>query len=170
MQPAPPLPLAEYLAGVDFRAAQQRFAMRPDAPQGLAPERVYHRREFSITKFGVVDTMLVLKYIPPDQLSPEAVRWVGTAVFDFALANKSIWPRGFFGAVVAYPVCLTNMMHPAVATHMQLYQPTHWASFEFPAVIDLTQRQIAWYAGTPVWGWAYYDGFRRELASLCQPW
>lgn len=44
--------------------------------------------------------------------------------------------------------------------------PKHWASAEIPVVYDQGQGNLSYFEKTPVWGSAYYAGFRTEIQRL----
>jgi hypothetical protein len=39
----------------------------------------------------------------------------------------------------------------------------HWAAAEIPVAFDSATGQVCYFERTPVWGAAYYAGFRREI-------
>lgn len=164
-----PLPLDQYLQMVDYRAGAAGFVRHGAQPEKLQPQRLFHRRNVSITKFALLDTFVLLQYLPPADLTPEVVRAIGERTFEFGLKHKSFLPRGFFGGLVVYPVILSNVVPQGVHAFMQQHAPKHWSSFEFGAVVDLSVRQLICFSGTPLWGAFYYDGFRSELHSICAP-
>ena len=43
--------------------------------------------------------------------------------------------------------------------------PKHWASNEIPVVFDLADGNLCYLEKTPVWGAAYFAGFRREIEN-----
>jgi hypothetical protein len=87
--------------------------------------------------------------------------------FQFANKNKSApLPNGLFMSVFCYAVAITEGLDPALAQSIRDTSPTkHWAAFEIPIVYDLTTNDLCYFQKTPIWGAAYYAGFRREIQA-----
>jgi hypothetical protein len=51
----------------------------------------------------------------------------------------------------------------AVKTHAP---PRHWAAAEVPVVYDRGSGKLCFFEKTPMWGAAYYRGFRKEIAKF----
>jgi hypothetical protein len=137
---------------------------RIDAQVGDAP--VYRRRQFSITKFGLVDTFIVPTCVEGDLTSSKLSDFSSEA-FNVGLANKNFLPRGFGGLAIVYPLLVVENISDDVRRFVtQDYNPKHFASFEFPAVYSLAQNGLLTLEKTPVWGAAYYGGFRDEVRRL----
>jgi hypothetical protein len=47
--------------------------------------------------------------------------------------------------------------------------PKHWASAEIPVVFNLRSKELYFFEKTPLWGSAYYDGFRKMIKRLLAP-
>jgi len=161
-----------YLAAVEPRLVAGRFAaFSPPAPSGatLAGARVFHRREFVLARFGIVDAFFVFAAMAAADATPDAVRAFSSSAFELALSHKNWLPRGFGGSAVAHPVVVTRRAGAPLRDFMARHAPKHWASFEYPAVVDLEDGRLHLFTGTPIWGGIYYDAFRREVTAVAQP-
>ena len=55
--------------------------------------------------------------------------------------------------------------HPAESVRNDA-PPKHRAASEIPVVYDTTQRQLHYFEKTPMWGAAYYKGFRKQIGQF----
>ena len=79
-------------------------------------------------------------------------------------------PPGLFEAIGVYPVVLTDKLDPSLAQAIAHQAPSkHFAAFEFPAVYDRATNQLHYYQDTPLWGRAYYRGFRSTVQKYLAP-
>lgn len=124
-----------------------------------------HRSRFEITKFGMAEYFFTFAEIP--NLTVGILQQFSAASFQFAKANKSTsLPDGFFSATFCFAVAITAHVHPQFAEYLRATPPIkHWSAFEMPVVFDLAAGGLYYFMGTPVWGAAYYAGFRREVQS-----
>ena len=88
-----------------------------------------------------------------------------------ALDNKSCFlPRGFFNGVWAYAVAIVDSLDPATAEAVRTTAPAkHWSAAEIPAVVDLSTGELTVFEKTPIWGAAFYRGFRKNLRRFVAP-
>ncbi len=136
-----------------------------DKPEGV--DQVWMRRRFEITKFGLVDTFVLVRFVPGAELTTELFEEFSGAGFEFALEHKNFMPRGFGGMAIAHPLIVTDALPEPVADFVKTeYCPKHWASNEFPAIFDLGSGQLTRYEQTPAWGAAFYAGFRKQVDKL----
>ena len=62
-----------------------------------------------------------------------------------------------------FPFIITENIFAELANFMKsTYCPKHFGAAEFPSVIDLSTNYVYYYTTTPLWGYAYYSGFRRD--------
>ncbi|MFB6074600.1 MAG: hypothetical protein ABEJ89_06275 [Haloarculaceae archaeon] len=156
-------PFEAYVGSVGQRLGQRGYSRRQDGPQGYRTT-VFHRRTFSITKFGYVDYFVVVARF--DSLSPAEAEAFSEAAFRYGLSNKSALPRGLGGTVVVYPVILGQNLPNTVHQWASHYRNNHFAAFEFPVVADLGPNHLVYNADKPLWGRAYYSGFQ-TIADTC---
>ena len=135
----------------NYRAAGFRFAVR--------------RSRFEITKFGFSETFFIFADIP--ELTPQKMTRFSFAAFEFANKSKTLpLPPGLFGSVWSFAVAITNNLDTAAAQSIRTVAPSkHWSAAEIPVVYDATTGQLCYFEGTPTWGGAYFDGFRRQIRT-----
>lgn len=158
-------PIENYLSHILSRSKQLGFVEFHQQPQNFQANLILHRKEFVIGMFSMVDTFYVIMQAP---INLDQIRFqtFGKQVFQFALENKNPWPRGLGGGAVAYPVLIADSVPENVRLFAESYCPKHWASFEFPVLVDLSERSIYYYPNTPAWGAFYYRMFQKEVMSL----
>src|ERR1044071_8162443 len=134
-----------------YQPAGFRFALR--------------RTRFEITKFGMAETFFVFADIPV--LTPQLMTQFSSAAFDFAMQSKSVLlPCGLFDSVWCFAVAITNNVHPQLAEWIRsTTPPKHWSAGEMPVVFDAMTGYLCYFDQTPIWGAAYYAGFRRQIQT-----
>jgi hypothetical protein len=160
-----PVAWESFLPALDARLAHGCFRPCKRTVPELGAERCLRRRRFSLTKFGFVDTFVVAKRFD-GPLAPQQFAAFSALAFRCGMANKIWLPRGFGGTAVVYPLAVVRHLTPELRDYVSQYAPKHWASFEFPAVLELSTGQLACFDRTPMWGGAYYRGFRNEVRKL----
>lgn len=155
-----------WMQHVSQKLAASGFA--PLAPQIYQPQGykyVVRRSRFEISKFGNAEYFFTFAEIP--NLMPQVLQSYSAAAFKFALKNKSFpLPCGLFEAVFCFAVVITENLHPHLAQSIRDTAPIkHWSAFEMPVVFDLANGGLYYFEKTPVWGAAYYAGFRREIQT-----
>ena len=83
----------DYLLRLSLRMKRWGFSESHLKPSGVDTSMSFHKREFVATKFSVIDTFGVVMHAPLDCISPDFGTF-SKQVFQFALDNKSKWPRG----------------------------------------------------------------------------
>lgn len=155
-----------WLGQVSQKLTVNGFA--PLAPQIYQPQGYKYavrRSGFEISKFGNAEYFFTFAEIP--NLTPQVLLSYSSSAFQFALNNKSFpLPCGFFEAVFCFAVAITANVHPELAQSIRDTAPIkHWSAFELPVVFDLANGGLYYFEKTPVWGAAYYAGFRREIQT-----
>jgi len=80
-------------------------------------------------------------------------------------------PRGLGGAVLCVPAVLADRFdEPLKEWISQYHAPKHGAAFEFPVPISLSEGRVYSCTRTPLWGAAYYGGFRRFVEVILHAW
>ncbi len=154
-----------WLQQVAGRLYTEGFAPLP--PEQYLPNGfkfAVRRTRFEITKFGMAETFFVFADLP--NLMPQSIAGFSNAAYRFAIRSKSVpLPCGIFESVWCYAVAITTGLHPQVAEHIRMIEPPkHWSAGEIPVAVDVATGHICYYEKTPMWGAAYYAGFRREIA------
>lgn len=122
--------------------------------------------KFELSKFGVSDYFVVVKELTEPTL--EQIRAFSNQTYVYADQQRSgKLPPGFFASYWTFSVALVASLSAEVKTAIQhTAPPQHWASAEFPVVIDLAAGQSYYFQDTPVWGAAYFAGFRQFASEL----
>lgn len=125
-----------------------------------------HRSRFEISKFGMAETFFVFGDVPV--LTPEALTSFSDAAYRYAIQSKVVpLPCGFFESVWCFAVAITSGLHPQAAEWVRTTTPPkHWSSGEMRVVFDVSTGQLAYFDQTPMWGAAYYAGFRRQIERV----
>lgn len=124
---------------------------------------VARQARFAITKFGFSETFFVFAHLDNPDIT--ALRTFSTICFKYAKQNKRIaLPCGFFESVWCFPVAIVDEISPETAELVRNVPPKkHWASGEIPVVFDAKSGTLHSFEKTPVWGAAYYAGFRKTI-------
>src|ERR1051325_6920460 len=69
------------------------------------------------------------------------------------VAHRSRFELSKFGNCEAYFVFAGKTESP----------PTHYGAGEMRVAYDAARHQLYYFDQTPLWGWAYYAGFRRQI-------
>jgi hypothetical protein len=144
-------------------AANNFVSLSPEIYQPQNFRYAARRSRFELSKFGMAETFFVFAEIP--NLTPSVIQQFSTAAFEFANRNKTVpLPNGFFVALFCYAVAITENLHPETLGFITGTTPIkHWSAFEMPVAMDLANGNLAYFEKTPVWGAAYYAGFRHEI-------
>ena len=159
--------LNHYLTTVAAQLQSEGFRPKPGPSGEGSQTRYFHRRRFRPTRLSVVDTVCAVRAF--DQISPEEFVDFSGSVFAVALADKSWLPRGLGGMVVAHAIAVTETAGADTIGRAGSYVPKHWASAEFPGLVELEEPAVHCYEGTPVWGAAYYRSYRDTVKRLFTP-
>ena len=124
---------------------------------------VAHRSRFELTKFGNSETFFVFAEI--DLQTPASVRHYSSDAFRYAKQSKHFpLPCGLCESVWCFPVAIVETVVPAVADSVRIEEPVkHWAAAEIPVIYDRKREKLCYFEKTPVWGYAYYAGFRSQI-------
>ena len=124
---------------------------------------VAHRSRFEITKFGNSETFFIFADI--DYLNIDMMRRFSTDAFNFAMKSKtSPLPCGFFESVWSYAVGIGRNVDDMTAQVIKTETPPkHWSAGEMRVAYDAPRHQLYYFDQTPLWGAAYYAGFRKQI-------
>lgn len=134
--------------------------------EGQAFDAVAHRSRFELTKFGNSETFFVFAEL--DALSRESVRQFSAKAFRYAKTSKSMpLPCGLFESVYCFAVAVVDELDPATAESVRNEVPAkHWAAAEIPVVYARSEKKLCFFERTPMWGSAYYAGFRNQIKKF----
>ena len=121
------------------------------------------RGRWEASKFGKMSRSILVTSMK--EVKPNAVMDYSAAAFDFALENRgSLMPRGMGGSLFAAPVVVTTKLKPEMKAWIQkTLAKKHWAAMEFPVLVSLNEKGLYYCKKTPMWGAAYYKGFREFI-------
>lgn len=124
---------------------------------------VAHRSRFELTKFGNVETYFT--FVDFDYLDANSVRRFSMDAFNYAVQTKtSPLPCGFFEGVWSFAVAIAKQTDELTAQVIKIEEPpSHWSAGELRVAYDVPRHQLHYYEKTPLWGAAYYAGFRRQI-------
>jgi len=113
------------------------------------------------SKFGKMTRIIMVASI--ENTNAETILNFSMRSFQYALDNRdSLLPRGLGGSLLFVPVIVSNDFNIHIKLWMEkTLAEKHWAAFEFPVLISLKDRKIYYCKKTPIWGAAYYRGFRK---------
>jgi hypothetical protein len=127
------------------------------------------RSSLQLTKFGFWETFFVFREF--ERLDRGSMQAFVRDAVQYAFANRSVkLPRGLFAGVATFGVALAETADDeAIRAVRSETPPKHWAANEIPVVYDRGARRIHYFEKTPVWGAAYFKGFRRQIEELLAP-
>jgi hypothetical protein len=156
-----------WLTAARGQLASAGFVLLDDVPfEGRTFRLVGRRTRFELTKFGFSESFFVFGEF--DHLTNEVLRQFSADAFRFAKKTRVIpLPCGLFESVWCYAVALSKAVDERTLTSVRFDTPSrHWASAEIPIVYDQTQGKLCYFEKTPIWGSAYYRGFRKKIRQL----
>jgi hypothetical protein len=153
-----------WLRGVRDRLDEGGFVLLEDvSSEGRTFPLLARRTRFELTKFGFSETFFIFGDF--DRLTTEACRAFSADAFRCAKEHKTIYlPCGLFESVWCYAVAMAGEVgEPTLASVRNDTPPLHWASAEIPVIYDRTSGELFYFQQTPLWGSAYYAGFRKQI-------
>lgn len=130
-------------------------------------DRVFKRSRFEAAKFGTVDVYCCAKYF--ENAGAGILKEFSSKMFDLAMKHRSGAPLGFGAMLVVHPLIVTENIPQDIYNEVKQYCPKHFAANEFPVILDLAAGYVYYYEQTPLWGSAYYSGFRRQSYEFFSP-
>lgn len=126
---------------------------------------VAHRSRFEVTKFGNWETFFVFGDL--QTCETDSVARFSSLAFKYAKKSKSFpLPCGLFEGVCCLAVCVVEALDQSTPDSVRsVIPPKHWAAVEIPVVYDRRQGQLFYFEKTPLWGCAYYEGFRNQIGK-----
>ncbi len=156
----------QFFQNVSQRLAANSYApLAPQTYQPLGFKFGVRRSGFELSKFGVCERFFLFAEIP--NLDATVLQSYSAGAFQFANKNKSTpLPNGLFSCVFCFAVVVTENLDPQLAQAIRDSSPIkHWSAFEMPVVYDVANGGLYYFEKTPVWGAAYYAGFRQEVKN-----
>jgi hypothetical protein len=150
-----------FFDGFSTRLAQRGFSVRRGIGwRGYSFDLVATTSKYEISKFGKMTRFIIASAI--ESANPRIVEAFSAHATEFALENRgSLLPRGLGGSLLSIPVAVSQDFSEEVKGWItQTLAEKHWAAFEFPVLLSTKNGEIFYCTRTPMWGWAYYRGFR----------
>jgi hypothetical protein len=155
-----------YLAKVKPRLEGAGYTWIDGAPGFRA---VATKKSFQLTKFGMWEDFFVFRDYPQIDRASLAAFMRDAVGYTFANRRVSL-PRGLGAGVTTYGVALAASVDAGTAQAVRNETPPkHWAANEIPVVYDVGSNSLYYFERTPMWGAAYYRGFRKQIAALLAP-
>lgn len=137
-------------------------------PLGTEPnwlfDKAYRRSRLEAAKFGQSNTYAFAKYSETPDV--KAFEQFSRESFNYAMSLPRSLPLSLGSTVTVYPCFVVNRITKELADFVKNYLNKHYASFEFPGVLDLFSKEVYYYPSTPMWGALYYSGFRSEFYRM----
>lgn len=116
---------------------------------------------WEIGKFGQMTRFVLASGM--EAVDAKTVQDFSSRSTKFALDNPGLLlPRGFGGSLLSVPVIVSDDFDEGLKKWIsETLAEKHWPAFEFSVLISLKDRQIHYCKKTPIWGAAYYRGFRK---------
>ncbi len=86
-----------------------------------------------------------------------------SACMDYALKIYEGLPRGFQNGILSFNVLVSEKVSAEAKKFVAARPKKHFAAFEMPIIVDLTDKSLYYYKKTPMWGGLYYRYFRKFI-------
>lgn len=159
-----------YLAQAKSRLVGSSYSWTDSvAVEGGSFDAVARRSTVQLTKFGVWESFFVFRHVP--RLDPSSMQTFMQEAFRFALEHRaSKLPRGLFAGLAVFAVAMSEDVEPETTRRVrEQTPPKHWAANEIPVVYEARAPRIHYFEKTPVWGAAYFKGFRKQIEQFLAP-
>ncbi|MEZ6102810.1 MAG: hypothetical protein R3E01_28035 [Pirellulaceae bacterium] len=155
---------SEWLQTKLQRLAVEGFVrLEQDGKAEVGIEAIARRTRFEISKFGFSETFFIFRRF--DSLNAQALRDFSSNAFRLAKLSKTIpLPCGVFESVWCFAVAVADQVDGTAAESVRnVAPPMHWAAAEIPVIFNQADRRLYYFEKTPLWGAAYYSGFRSQI-------
>ncbi|MEW6128906.1 MAG: hypothetical protein AB1757_17850 [Acidobacteriota bacterium] len=141
------------------RLQADRFTFLPDNTFKM----VAHRSGFELSKFGNAETFFIFHEF--DYTDANLIRRFSADAFNHAMKLKTNpLPCGFFESVWCFAVAISHNVDDMTAQILKTEDPPkHWSAGEMRVCYDAPRHGLYYFEKTPVWGAAYYAGFRNQI-------
>ena len=156
-----------FLAAARQRLVDAGFTVMEEASHGSQKfDLVAIRKRLSAAKFGAAHTFFLFASFP--SIDPAGLEEYSATCFTYVeSAHRSGMPRGLGRAVVCFPVAILPSADASTIESVTRHPSRkHWAGMVMPVVVDLGAGQLHYLQKTPLWGAAYYRGFRKLIQEL----
>jgi hypothetical protein len=156
-----------WLSSVVQRLEAERYTVYEGGEEGAGDFALVARRSrFELSKFGYSETFFVFDRF--NSILAKRMREFSADAFAHALRTRTCpLPCGLFEFVACFAVALADQAEAAAVKMVrQETPPRHWAAVEFPVIFEQRQQKLHYLEKTPLWGSAYYRGFRKTVNRL----
>jgi hypothetical protein len=121
-----------------------------------------------VSKFGYdyIYVFVLYKETPPN---PAEFIQFSSECFNYASKIHKGGPPGVGAHLTIFPLLIVDNITNELADTVRTYTTKHFASVEFPGILDLSSKNLYYYPDTPVWGALYYAGYRQKFYSYFSP-
>ncbi|HEX2788705.1 MAG TPA: hypothetical protein VHP32_12480 [Ignavibacteria bacterium] len=134
--------------------------------------KIFRRTKFEATKFGNEAVYCFVNHVP-ETITYNELSQISSTNFSYAagtlMSHYNDGVRGIGSMLVVFNLFLVEKISQEQYRFSTDYCPKHFAAAEFPSVLDLSTSNIYYYQKTPVWGWAYYNGYRTRSFQFFSP-
>jgi hypothetical protein len=159
--------MGSWLSTIHGRLTAEGYVVQDDFPFEGKTFPVFARQtRFVVTKFGFAENFFT--FFEFERLTSDMLRRFSADAFRCANQNRVVpLPCGLGESVWSYAVALAKSVDDATLNSARFdTPPKHFAAAEIPVVYDQTQNKLWYFEKTPLWGAAYYAGFRRQIKRL----
>lgn len=128
----------------------------------------YFKSQVEMSKFGTDKTYAFIKTYENVPVS-KTFETFSEECYKYSLTIHKGAPLGMGTHLTVYPLALVNGITNELAEFIKSYCNKHFASVEFPGVLDLKTNYLYYYPVTPVWGALYYAGYRNNFYNYFSP-
>jgi hypothetical protein len=84
--------------------------------------------------------------------------------------RKNALPPGVFESIWCFAVAIADSVDEETIHAIEsIDPPIHVAAAEIPVIFDRANNRLSSFDGTPLWGYLFWAGLRKELWSLLSP-
>ena len=159
--------IKRYLDEVEERLISQSFSRLKGIPDDHI-DFCFHKREFQLNHFGFNEIFFMF-HIAPTDMKKGFLKEISKRMFQYSLKKKLWIPRSMGDGVTLYSVFIMKRTPEYLSDFIRSYNPKHYASFEYPIIVDIYNRKLHFFQGTPVWGMIYYREMRENLLNTLNP-
>jgi len=152
-----------FLTSLEQKLTNKGFEIKRDIQ--ISPFKVDWmalKASFEVSKFGKMTRTITVTSI--ENVDVETIQNFSILSTIYALDNHSSLLRRVVvgGRLLSIPVIVSDDFDMRTKQWMELtVAKKHYAAFEFPVLISLKDTKIYYCKKTPIWGSAYYRGFRK---------
>jgi hypothetical protein len=141
------------------RLTADEFVVKPDNMFKV----VAHRSRFELSKFGNAETFFIFHEF--DYTDVNLLRKFSADAFNHAMQLKvSSLPCGIFESVWCFAVAISHNIDEMTMQMLKTEAPpSHWSAGEMRVCYDAPRHGLYYFEQTPLWGAAYYAGFRNQI-------